>query len=62
VSVKVVAVDLKRKRIALTMKRDDSPPRPRADRPEPAAARPAQPSAPPAPSTAFAAAFGKLGH
>jgi uncharacterized protein len=61
VSVRVVEVDAKRRRIALTMKREVSE-GPAAPRPQgaerrtmPAAARPA-----PAASTAMAAAFGKL--
>jgi uncharacterized protein len=62
VEVKVVDVDLKRKRIALTMRRDAAPApgesRPRAEREASApAARPPQPSRP---STSMAAAFEKL--
>ena len=63
VKVKVVDVDLKRKRIALTMRRDAAPApgesRPQADREvsAPAAPRPPQPSRP---STSMAAAFEKL--
>jgi uncharacterized protein len=61
VNVKVVEVDLKRKRIALTMKLTETPARPAgaggrgAPRP---AARPAPVSPPP--STSMAAAFSKL--
>jgi len=69
VKVKVAEVDLKRRRIALTMKLQDTPPAPRP-RADPQAGR--GPSTPPrrdsprppvpakAPSTAMAAAFGKL--
>ncbi len=69
VKVKVVEVDLKRRRIALTMKLQDAPPaaRPRADqqagrRPsgQPRRDNPPPPVPPRAPSTAMAAAFGKL--
>jgi len=73
VKVKVVEVDLKRRRIALTMKLQDAPPavKPRADQQasrEPSAPprrdnpRPAAPPKAPskAPSTAMAAAFSKL--
>jgi uncharacterized protein len=68
VNVRVMEVDLKRQRIALTMKREVTPgeasarptggPRPTSGaRPAPATARPASQ---PTPSTAMAAAFGKL--
>ena len=71
VKVKVVEVDLKRRRIALTMKRDQAP----AVRRDPAEARPApqrgpssrppqqapqRPARPEAPSTSMSAAFAKL--
>jgi protein Tex len=61
VKVKVVDVDLKRKRIALTMKLSEpaaAPPKVSERRPAPTAARPAP--TPPAPSTSMAAAFSKL--
>jgi uncharacterized protein len=71
VKVKVVEVDLKRRRIALTMKLQEaaSGPRPQAPGPTPRAAGPTpaprkadgRPPIPPrAPATAMAAAFGKL--
>lgn len=61
VTVRVVEVDLKRKRIALTMKREmaivgGAKPTPAADRTKAAQG----PRTPPAASTAMAAAFGKL--
>ena len=69
VKVRVVEVDLKRKRIALTMKRDvgessGAPARQPGDRPRtpggPSGPRKSPSPAPSAPSTAMAAAFSKL--
>ncbi|MBI3367020.1 MAG: helix-hairpin-helix domain-containing protein, partial [Burkholderiales bacterium] len=70
VKVRVVEVDLARKRIALTMKLDAAPPRPRAEgnvhrpaqrdeRPARGAAQQAQPQAPGAMAAAFAKLQGK---
>jgi protein Tex len=61
VKVKVVEVDLKRKRIALTMKLGEAG-QPVARPPRPAASRPTKPaSVPPrAPETSIAAAFSRL--
>jgi protein Tex len=61
VRVKVVDVDLKRKRIALTMKLEEAVApnaRPRAERPPVAAPAPRTP--PSVPATSMAAAFSKL--
>jgi protein Tex len=62
VKVKVVEVDLKRRRIALTMKLDDliQPVRPAERSIAPAKHQPAAPFRPAAPSTSMAAAFSKL--
>jgi len=69
VKVKVVEVDLKRRRIALTMKLQDAPPaaKPRVDQQAsrgpsapPRRDNPRPPAPPKAPSTAMAAAFSKL--
>jgi uncharacterized protein len=63
VKVKVVDVDLKRKRIALTMKLTEpaAPAKASERRPPPSVTRRAPPPpAPPAPSTSMAAAFSKL--
>jgi uncharacterized protein len=66
VKVKVVEVDPKRKRIALTMRLDDSPtpagakPQQRGDRTDAARLATQQRREPTAPSNAMAAAFAKL--
>ena len=65
VKVRVVEVDMKRNRIALTMKREvavgDAPtPRPSGGDRSKSAPAPRKPQPPTAPSTAMAAAFGKL--
>ena len=66
VTVKVVEVDLKRRRIALTMKLQEVAPRPAGPKPtggpvgRPSGARPQNPQPAPEPSTSMAAAFGKL--
>ena len=65
VKVRVVEVDLKRRRVALTMKREvaegDAPaPRPSGGDRRTSAPAPRTPQPPAAPSTAMAAAFGKL--
>jgi uncharacterized protein len=65
VKVRVVEVDAKRRRIALTMKKEVAPgempaPRPSGGDRSKSAPPPRKPAPPAAPSTAMAAAFGKL--
>ena len=66
VKVTVVEVDLKRRRIALSMKRQDraavSAPLAARPAPAPATAKPGPPAPPAAPGTSMAAAFSKLSH
>jgi uncharacterized protein len=58
VKVKVLEVDARRRRIALTMKLQESAPR--AERPGPPAGRQKEPPRPATPATSMAAAFSRL--